>query len=61
MDEPKIGDKVEIKGEDSYFKGEIRSIFTKVSGKVRYVVENPDGVLHIYNIKQLKFNTTTSD
>lgn len=46
--------RVEKKGEDSYFEGEVVAIFLKRNGKsVRYVVENDDGVCLICNEKQL--------
>jgi hypothetical protein len=50
-----LNDRVLKVGEDSTFEGNIVSVFTKRSGKIRYVVENDDGVLHIASLKQLKF------
>jgi hypothetical protein len=47
------GDIVEKKGGDYYFKGTIQCIFTKLNGVVRVVVENNEGVLHIFNPGQL--------
>ena len=52
-----IGDKVtKIKG-DYKFEGTVVSVFEKLSGKVRLVIENQDGILHIFsesNLKQTK-------
>lgn len=45
----KVGDKVIKGGGDYVFKGTIQSVFTKRSGVTRYVVENDDGILHIFN------------
>jgi len=43
-----VGDEVEFKGQDSYFKGTIVSIFTKLDGKsVRCVVQDERGLLLI--------------
>lgn len=47
------GDRVIKDGGDYRFEGEIRACFYKKNGKVRYVVENADGVLHIFNRQQL--------
>lgn len=48
----KVGDLVEFKGKDSYFKGRIVCIFTKLNGEsVRCCVENLDGLLLIKNPK----------
>lgn len=43
-----IGDYVHKTKGDYYFKGVVVAVFEKKSGRVRYVVENPDGILHIY-------------
>jgi hypothetical protein len=40
-------------GGDYRFRGDIRSVFAKRSGAIRYVVENDDGTLHIFNEGQL--------
>jgi hypothetical protein len=53
LEEFKIGDLVEIRGEDSYFTGTLVAVFPKLNGTVRVVVENSDGILHIYAPKQL--------
>jgi len=47
------GDKVEKVTGDYKFKGTVVSVFKKLSGKVRVVVENEDGILHIFNPEQL--------
>ena len=39
---------------DYKFEGIIVSVFKKLSGKIRLVVENPDGILHIYSEKNLE-------
>lgn len=50
----KLGDRV-IKSKGDYtFTGEIRAAFTKASGAIRYVVENPDGILHIFSDSNLE-------
>jgi len=46
--------RVMIKGSDSYFEGIIVVYFPKRSGAFRCVVENDDGILHIFNINQLE-------
>ena len=38
---------------DYYFEGTIVSVFKKNSGKVRVVVENHGGILHIFNPSQI--------
>ena len=48
-----VGDRVEKVGGDYSFNGIIVSKFTKKSGIVRYVVENSDGILHIFSEKNL--------
>jgi len=50
----KKGSKVTKIGGDYKFKGVVVSKFRKLSGKMRVVVENPDGILHIFNPNQLK-------
>ena len=49
-----IGDRVEKTGGDYKFYGVIVAKFTKKSGAIRLVVENDDGILHIYSEKNLK-------
>lgn len=45
---PKVGDVVEFNGQDSYFKGTVVSIFTKLDGKsMRCVVQDERGLLLI--------------
>jgi hypothetical protein len=51
---PVVGDRVEKGGGDYVFRGEVRAVFTKRSGQVRIVVENDDGILHIFNPGQLR-------
>lgn len=53
--EPKyaVGDEVIKLQGDYFFTGEVRSVFTKKRGLIRYVVENPDGILHIFSEGQL--------
>jgi hypothetical protein len=49
-----VGDKVEKVGGDYRFDGIVVAKFAKLSGLVRYVVEDDRGVLHIYSEKNLK-------
>lgn len=50
----KVGDHVEKVVGDYRFIGHVRSVFKKASGVERLVVENPDGILHIFSPKQLE-------
>lgn len=50
----KIGDKVEKVGGDYTFVGIVVSVFQKLSGAVRFVVEDDRGVLHVYSEKNLR-------
>lgn len=43
----KPGTRVYKTGSDQRFSGVVVSAFQKLDGKVRYVVENQDGILHI--------------
>ena len=48
----KVGDQVEHTGQDSRFKGVVVAVFPKLNDQHwRCVVENKDGILHIYNAK----------
>ncbi len=47
------GDSVEKTSGDYRFKGTVVSVFYKISGVVRYVVENDDGLLFIFSESQL--------
>jgi hypothetical protein len=38
---------------DYTFEGDIRSVFSKRSGAIRYCVENDEGVIHIFSEHQL--------
>ncbi|MEE9401928.1 MAG: hypothetical protein V3V47_01895 [Desulfobacteria bacterium] len=49
----KIGDRVFKHVGDYEFRGTVLSAFDKLSGVRRYVVENGEGILHIFNDKQL--------
>lgn len=49
-----VGDKVEKVGGDYKFVGVIVAKFPKLSGAIRFVVEDDRGVLHIYSEKNLK-------
>lgn len=46
-----VGSKVSKVGGDYRFDGTIVAAFTKLSGAVRYAVEDDRGVLHIYSRK----------
>lgn len=50
-----IGNVVSKVGGDYKFDGVVVAVFSKLSGLVRYVVEDDRGVLHIYSEKNLKF------
>lgn len=53
MQKFKKGDKAKkIKGYK--FNSEIVAVFKNTKGEVRIVAENKDGILHIFNIDQLK-------
>lgn len=45
----RIGCRVEKTGGDYYFLGRVVVVFPKLSGKLRYVVENDAGILHIFS------------
>jgi len=47
------GQSVQKIGGDYTFQGTIVAIFYKRSGQVRCVVENREGILHIFNLNQL--------
>jgi len=49
----KEGDKVIKVAGDYTFSGIIVAKFKKKSGAIRYVVENNDGILHIFSEKNL--------
>ena len=51
-----LGNKVSKVGGDYRFDGIIVGVINKLSGQVRYVVEDDRGCLHIYSGKQLKDN-----
>jgi hypothetical protein len=61
----KVHDAVEKTVGDYYFAGRVVVVFRKLGrdltpdpdGPWRYVVQNPDGVLMIYNADQLKAQT----
>lgn len=48
------GTRVHKVGGDYSFVGIVVSVFTKRSGAIRYVVENDDGLLFIFNVNQLE-------
>jgi hypothetical protein len=53
-DDLNVGDRVmKVRG-DYRFVGVVRACFYKQLGAVRYVVENEDGVLHIFSRQQLE-------
>lgn len=54
---PEIGKLVSKTGGDYTFTGDIRAVFTKRNGVVRYVVENDDRVLHIFSAANLSLPT----
>lgn len=54
-----IGNEVKKIGGDYSFEGIVVSVFSKLSGSIRYVVEDDRGVLHIYSDKNLIISSTT--
>ena len=54
----KIGDKVSKIGGDYTFDGVVVSVFSKLSGAIRLVVEDDRGVLHVYSEKNLAKNSS---
>lgn len=50
----KVGDRVKKDSGDYTYEGTVVARFTKLSGKVRFVVEDDRGLLFIFNEKQLK-------
>ena len=51
-----VGDKVKKVGGDYTFVGVVVSTFTKTSGQERLVVENGEGILHVYSEKNLDYD-----
>lgn len=49
-----VGDKVRKVGGDYSFDGTVVAAFMKLSGLIRYVVEDDRGVLHIYAARNLE-------
>lgn len=49
----KVGDEVEKTTGDYRYRGVVVSLFHKLNGVVRVVVENEDGMLFIFNEQQL--------
>lgn len=54
---PRVGSLVEKVGGDYTFVGTVVAKFKKLSGMIRYVVEDDRGVLHVYSDKNLKVRT----
>ena len=50
----KIGDKVEKVGGDYEFQGTVVSVFKKISGLIRIVVEDNRGLLFIFNENSIR-------
>jgi hypothetical protein len=48
-----LNQRVRKVGGDYQFEGVVVSVFAKLSGAWRYVVEDDRGVLHIYSAKNL--------
>jgi hypothetical protein len=51
-----VGDVVSKTGGDYRFDGTVVSVFQKLSGVIRLVVEDDRGILHVYSEKNLKFS-----
>lgn len=49
----KVGDAVKKNGGDYIFDGIVVSVFTKLSGKIRLVVEDDRGILHVFSERNL--------
>lgn len=49
-----VGDVVEFKGEDSQYTGVVVSVFNKINGATRCIVEDERGLLLIKNPKSAK-------
>ena len=49
-----VGDAVAKIGGDYRFEGVVVTRFAKLSGAVRFVVEDDRGVLHVYSAKNLR-------
>lgn len=49
-----FGARVRNTGSDYHFEGVIVAIFQKRNGLLRCVVENDDGILHIFSAKNLE-------
>jgi hypothetical protein len=60
MSDLKIDDLV-CKRSGYKFNGSVRAVFQKLDGQTRYVVENPDGILHIFNRGQLALERDRDD
>jgi hypothetical protein len=56
-DEPlfEVGDAVKKVGGDYSFDGTVVSVFKKLSGNIRLVVEDDRGILHIFSETNLQF------
>lgn len=52
-----VGDKVSKVGGDYKFDGIVIGRFEKLSGLIRYAVEDDRGVIHIYSAKNLASRT----
>lgn len=52
--EPALRDRVTKLGGDYTFRGVVVAVFYKRSGILRYVVENDEGILHIYSRTNLR-------
>lgn len=49
-----VGDHVVKQGGEYSFRGVIVAAFRKLSGAERYVVENADGILHVFGPQNLR-------
>lgn len=54
--EYRVGQQVYKTGGDYRFSGTVVSVCKKLSGAIRYVVEDDRGILHIFSGSQLKLN-----
>lgn len=49
-----IGMRVEKGTGDYTFNGTVQAVFAKRDGLIRYVVENDDGILHIFSEQNIR-------
>ena len=58
MPQFEIGDTVKKVGGDYTFDGVVVAVFRKLSGKIRVVVEDDRGILHVFSETNLQYRTS---